>query len=371
MNKLPIAVAGIIAIIATSTRLAYAEPSGEIAPATNDAVHYCRTLLGEEEQLIYDALLICALSEDPSAKGPEFPITTDPASDEFKTAFYRCYNALLFDHPELFWLSSGDNTFQYIYRRPLLGKGTYSISLKLTGSFSDIDAQMQALDSAAQAFLSEIDLSASAPQVALAIHDKLIDLVSYDKEAASTKNKDLAHTAYGALIANSRGEANCAVCDGYSYAYEYLLQKAGIRSTIITGLAGDDEASAFPHSWNLVELGGEWYEVDATWNDISAADALDTDADYSAIAQEAINSDWYSGRLTHYLFNVTTEQISDFEPDEYYNYVNDQGWVSFLSSSVHIRHTSQDSADSGDYMTPLAPIAKGTKYSYENLIAQQ
>lgn len=367
MKKLSIAVAGLVAMLTTSVLFAYAEPSGKTVPAQDDAIHYCRTHLSEEEQLLYDALLACALSEDPTSRGGEFRISKDPAGDEFKTMFHTCYNALLFDHPELFWLSVSGSSFQYSYRRLIMDEGNYSISIQLSDPFPNKDEQMKALDSAADEFLADIDLGDSAPNVALSIHDKLIDLVSYDKEAASTLDKDLAHTAYGALVANSRGEANSAVCDGYSYAYEYLLQKAGIRSTIIAGRAGDTEETAGPHSWNLVELSGEWYEVDATWNDISAEEALDSEEDYSEIAEEAMRNEWYTDRLRHFLYNVTTEQISSFEPGKYYRYTNDRGWVSFLSSSVHIRHSEEDSASTGDYMTPLAPNAEGTRFSYENL----
>lgn len=367
MKKISIAAAGLAMILTTSVLFAYAEPSGKIIPAQDDAVHYCRTHLSEEEQLLYDALLACALSEDPTAKGGEFQISHDPAGDEFKTMFHTCYNALLFDHPELFWLSVSSSSFRYSYRRLIMNEGGYSVSIQLSDSFPDKDEQMKALDSAAEEFLADIDLADSAPNVALAIHDKLIDLVSYDKEAASSLDKDLAHTAYGALVANSRGDANSAVCDGYSYAYEYLLQKAGIRSTIIAGRAGDTEESAGPHSWNLVELSGEWYEVDSTWNDISAEEALNSEEEYSEIAEEAMRNEWYTDRLRHFLFNVTTEQISSFEPGKYYRYTNDRGWVSFLSDSVHIRHTQEDSSSTGDYMTPLAPTAEGTRFSYENL----
>lgn len=367
MKKISIAAAGLAMILTTSVLFAYAEPSGKIIPAQDDAVHYCRTHLSEEEQLLYDALLACALSEDPTAKGGEFQISHDPAGDEFKTMFHTCYNALLFDHPELFWLSVSSSSFRYSYRRLIMNDSGYSVSIQLSDSFPDKDEQMKALDSAAEEFLADIDLADSAPNVALAIHDKLIDLVSYDKEAASSLDKDLAHTAYGALVANSRGDANSAVCDGYSYAYEYLLQKAGIRSTIIAGRAGDTEESAGPHSWNLVELSGEWYEVDSTWNDISAEEALNSEEEYSEIAEEAMRNEWYTDRLRHFLFNVTTEQISSFEPGKYYRYTNDRGWVSFLSDSVHIRHTQEDSSSTGDYMTPLAPTAEGTRFSYENL----
>ena len=189
----------------------------------------------------------------------------------------------------------------------------------------------------------------------------------YDKEAAATQDKDLAHTAYGALVANSRGEENCAVCDGYSYAYEYLLQKAGIRSTIVAGRAGETEETAGSHSWNLVELDGEWYEVDTTWDDISVEEALDTEEDYSEIAEEALRNKWFTDKLTHFMFNVTTEKISDFEPGKYYRYTNDRGWVSFLGPSVHIRYTEEEAETTGDYMSPLAPLAEGTQYSYEAL----
>ena len=367
MSKTPIAAAMLVAICTASVLFAYAEPTVQSVPREDDGIHYCRTHLQEEEKLIYDALLDCTLSADPTQKGNEISITMDPAEDEFRTSFRRCYNALIFDHPELFWLNVGDSAFQYNYRRKLFDDETYKVAFQLTEAFPDKDAQMKALDNAADELLSHIDPELSPPQKALAIHDELIALVSYDKDAASSMNKDLAHTAYGALVANSSGEANTAVCDGYSYAYEYLLQKAGIRSTVIAGTAGETEESAGSHSWNLVELSGQWYEVDPTWNDISAEEALDTSQEYSAIAEEAMSNTWYTERLTHYLFNVTTEQISYFEPGKYYRYTNDRGWVTFLGNSVHIRHTDADSEETGDYMTPLAPVAEGTEYSYEAL----
>ena len=367
MNKTPIAAAMLVAICTASVLFAYAEPTPRKVPAKDDGIHYCRTNLEEEEQLIYDALLECTLSKDPTQRSTAISISMDPAEDAFRTSFRRCYNALVFDHPELFWLSVGDSTFQYSYRRNLFHDETFQVSFQMTEAFPDKDAQMKELDSAAEELLSRIDPKLSPPQKALAIHDELIELVSYDKETASNMNKDLAHTAYGALVANSSGEANTAVCDGYSYAYEYLLQKAGIRSTVIAGRAGETEETAGSHSWNLVDLSGQWYEVDPTWNDISAEEALDSSQEYSAIAEEAMNNEWYTDRLTHYLFNVTTEQISHFEPGKYYRYTNDQGWVTFLGDSVHIRHTEADSEETGDYMTPLAPVAEGTEYTYEAL----
>ena len=71
MRRLPIAAAALAAMFTISVLFAYAEPSGESIPAEGDNIHYYRTLLTGEEQLMYDALLDCALSEDPSERGEE------------------------------------------------------------------------------------------------------------------------------------------------------------------------------------------------------------------------------------------------------------------------------------------------------------
>ena len=367
MKRLPIAAAALAAMFTISVLFAYAEPSGGSIPAENDNIHYYRTLLTDEEQLVYDALLACAMSEDPSERGEEIRITADPSGEDFKLMFRKSYNALIYDHPELFWLSTSNSAFQFSYRRQLLSPDYYRVAFQINGEFPVKDAQMKELDEAAEELLSGIDLTEPVPFVALEIHDRLIDLVTYDKDAAEVLDKDLAHTAYGALVENTSGYSNTAVCDGYSYAYEFLLQKAGIRSAIVAGRAGETEETAGSHSWNLVELDDEWYEVDATWNDISVEEALDTEEEYSEIAEEAIRNKWYTDKLTHFLFNVTTEEISDFKPGKYFRYTNDRGWVSFLGDSVHIRYTADDSESTGDYMSPLAPVAEGTQYTYEEL----
>lgn len=342
------------------------ESSASKSAEADTSMCYCREQLSDDEKLLYDALVSCALSEVPGEMTDDITLELDPAGDEFQTMLRKVYSAVIFDHPELFWLSMSSNAIQYKYRNVLFHKDSYKISFALAEAFPDREEQMQALESAADDLLSEIDLSAPDEEVALAIHDALIELVSYDMDLSVSSGKDYAHTAYGALVKNSRGEANRAVCDGYSYAYEYLLQKAGIRSTLLSGIAGDTEETAGKHSWNIVYLDGDWYEVDATWDDISVEE-LTSDSEYSEITEEAINDEWYMDKLTHYRFNVTTEEMSYFEPDESYRYSNDMGWVSFLGSSVHIRHTQDDSEETGDYMTPLAPIAEGTQYSYEEL----
>ena len=81
-------------------------------------------------------------------------------------------------------------------------------------------------------------------ETALNLHDWLVTHVYYDQNLEY----------YGAdLILRGYG-----VCDGYTKAFCMLCQKAGIPVRRIVG--GD-------HAWNAVQLDGQWYYVDCTWDD--------------------------------------------------------------------------------------------------------
>lgn len=53
-----------------------------------------------------------------------------------------------------------------------------------------------------------------------------------------------------------------AVCQGYSLAFKLCMDILGIRSRVIYG-----ETTRGNHAWNAVQLDGEWYYVDVTWDD--------------------------------------------------------------------------------------------------------
>ena len=87
----------------------------------------------------------------------------------------------------------------------------------------------------------------------LAIHDYIVVHCQYGYVESS---KDYAYRAYGALVQNK------AVCNGYAEAMALLMTCVGIENQIVTGTA-DNEL----HAWNQVCLDGNWYQVDATWDD--------------------------------------------------------------------------------------------------------
>ena len=93
---------------------------------------------------------------------------------------------------------------------------------------------------------------------AKALHDYLVlnceyDIVNYQNDTIPAAS----YTATGALV------NHIAVCAGYARAYQALLTEAGISSYYVTGTTASNGA----HAWNIVQIDGEWYHVDTTWDD--------------------------------------------------------------------------------------------------------
>lgn len=87
------------------------------------------------------------------------------------------------------------------------------------------------------------------------LHDYLVTHCDYDYRVDIGNMPFVSHQAEGALLNGT------AVCSGYAKAYEAMLDAAGIPNETITGYAGGY------HAWNLVQVDGQWYHVDATWDD--------------------------------------------------------------------------------------------------------
>ena len=85
-------------------------------------------------------------------------------------------------------------------------------------------------------------------------------------------------TAYGILV-NKYG-----VCESYSEAFQTLCLYAGINCTGVVGTAGGG------HKWNAIELGGEWYMCDITFDDPIGGDP---------------------DNAYHYYFNLTTKRMQE------------------------------------------------------------
>lgn len=337
---------------------AYTAPDD--CPLVNEApLFWYYSKLDRELQKIYDALLMAA--EDPS--GENFvSCFTDvfPGGRDFINSVNIAFYSMLYDHPELFWLYQSQSVrWKYCTAKT----GGYAVYFYVD-EYPTFREDVTAFNDAVEAFLAEIDTKGSQKLIAKRVHNRLIRLVDYDYDLAERNTRDdLGHTAYGALVANSAGQANHAVCDGYSLAYNYLLQQLGIPAVLMIGWAGDDETDTGCHAWSVIRCGKTWYEVDTTWDDFGNI--------ILRMTQE--NNRWldywkeiYSDREVrdmreHYLFALSTNDIRSYRaPKDGSTYLTkDKKWIfTVLSDSVHIRDSELHSGTTRSAIIALAPTAK-------------
>ena len=162
------------------------------------------------------------------------------------------FTAVIHTHPELFYVSGRFGysvTGNYIYSlKPHWGKLLYDDDGYCTGEEIYTDEQVLTMRGEfrdrAQWYLDKVGDDMSDFDKALILHDELALNSSYL----------LTGDTYD-LMVNGKGK-----CYGYSEAYSYLLAQAGVNSEIV-------ESEEMYHQWNKVEIDGEYYHVDVTWDD--------------------------------------------------------------------------------------------------------
>lgn len=135
----------------------------------------------------------------------------------------------------------------YLYTiRSWGNKSTITVEAKYRESPEETAKVEQAADTALAAILQP---GMNDHEKVKAIHDWVVTNVEYDQSLSY-------YTAYNAI---SLGKA---VCQGYSLLGYLMLEKAGIPVLIAEGKVNTGE-----HAWNMVQLDGQWYHLDLTWDD--------------------------------------------------------------------------------------------------------
>ncbi len=103
--------------------------------------------------------------------------------------------------------------------------------------------------------VSGVNENWSDAEKALYLHDYIAVHYDYDyTNYTDSVDTELQHTAYGML------KKNMAVCEGYAWLYNILLQRVGVQSAMV-------ESNGLSHAWNLLYINHAWYHVDTTWDD--------------------------------------------------------------------------------------------------------
>lgn len=159
----------------------------------------------------------------------------------------RVYQAVINDHPELFYLTGYTYTrfvrqdeIQYI---TFSGRYLYDAE-EVARRQAQIDA---VVDEKAGRLLGSDDY-----ETVKAVYEDLI--LSTDYSLDSPDNQNIC-----SVFLDKK-----SVCNGYAKAAQYLLNYFGIPCIIVNG-----SALGNAHAWNIVEIGGAYYHMDVTWGDPS------------------------------------------------------------------------------------------------------
>ena len=198
---------------------------------------YYFKLLDEEEQRGYREML-----NGIRERKEEFYLSI---SDDEKVD--RAYHALLKDHPELYWVHNREQVYKTTFSR-----GDYCLfSPGYTYTQEEMAEIDSALEQAYQEVLSMLPENADDYEKARVVYTYLIDSVEYE---ISQDDQSIA----GAFWKHS------AVCAGYAGGAQYLLERLGVICIYVEGSVKD---STEGHAWNIVQLDGQYYYLDATNGD--------------------------------------------------------------------------------------------------------
>ncbi len=148
----------------------------------------------------------------------------------------------------------------------------------------------------------------------LVIHDYIVENCTYDQDAESSGDYTSANTAYGCLVEGS------AVCEGYAEAANLLFRVAGLTSYYVEG-AGESA----DHAWNCVQIDGEYYWVDVTWDDPVPAEGEEETLKhtYFNLTDSELNTDhsWQSSQYpsctaTVWSYSAVTEALAEISDED-------------------------------------------------------
>lgn len=243
-----------------------------------EPLEYGRSTLSDEDKIYYDDIRdgMFAFQDVIQISRPQNGTLT--ADDAGVARLKRIGEFVMADHPEIFWYGTTIG-FQSIgstlttYRRPMLFTQEEAIEKK---------AQIEGI---ALDILNEIRDVQGEYEVTKALYSYIAKNTTYNL------NADYMHTIY-AVFANHEG-----VCDGYTKAFQYLLNYRGVDNIYLWGYVAEGA-----HAWCLVRNEGNWYQTDVTWADPRVAIS-------SFTPTEAQEQNLQRDYVTYLYLNLTSSEM--------------------------------------------------------------
>lgn len=144
-------------------------------------------------------------------------------------------------------------------------------SLTIDFAYSLTDQEIDTLDTRVDNIVSAaITAQMSEYEKEKVLHDYIVNHCAYDyKNLQNNSVPATSFTQYGVLVLGK------GVCQGYADAMYRLCREAGLECRVVIGKA-NDSGNWVNHAWNIIKIGGQYYQLDVTWDDPVMADGTQT-----------------------------------------------------------------------------------------------
>lgn len=204
-----------------------------ILSQTNTERYGYSTLTAEEKKL-YDDIVA-------GIEGLRYKICDEDAYS--LEEWSKIYGLVYMQEPRLFYMNA----------KLKVGKLFY-----LTKDSAAINEMQKSIDAVADKLVAEANGKSTTYDKLKVFHDYLVLNSTFELKDEITNYNATIYNALGS--GEAQGNIQCA---GYAKAMQYLCDKAGIVSMVVTG----ETNSGQTHAWNVVDIDGKWYNLDATWDD--------------------------------------------------------------------------------------------------------
>ena len=206
--------------------------------------------LNKQEQAIYKAFYKGVMSHQ--------EIIPIPVRGEFsQESFERIFMAMTRDNPLIYFLNqSACSTASDMFGRLAIRPQYFFTKEKVKEYNRKIEKVVNEL--AGQLHL----LECNDYEKELRVHDWICRNIEYDYEGADKDKVSRVIASHNILGVFAHHKAQC---EGIAKAVKVLLNAVDVKCIVVTGDSVKNDRRV-PHAWNIVNIGGEPYQLDVTWD---------------------------------------------------------------------------------------------------------
>ena len=233
--------------------------------------------------------------------------------------------AVLDDHPEYFWLSSGCSGEEITYGSEV----TIKLRPKYEVEVSRIRPMRDRFDDLTD------QLVRTAKRRSSNLYEQILFLHDYIVENTDYQHDQHCYDAYGCLVLHH------SVCAGYAAAFQVLMQKLGVECGRVSGSSSSKRTGEVSHAWNYIRLSDGYYFIDVTWDD----PIMDNPSGSDNLSHDFFCLDLKELQLTH---RISPDQFVPRDYGSKFNYYRYRGWYLDRYSFSAVRPLAEAQLRSSD-----------------------